>query len=154
VVTRLRYYADKAAFIARLALCAAGAPTLADRLADAVEAAVTASRPWSVTPTWARLLPAQCRADLQSYRFERLRPGARTRPRRWTLSMLATSLAYCAIRPLVIGRIPTWEDEYNCSHCSRPTLRWQHTTCSPRCARDQAVFFEEQQREQLAEVRS
>ena len=34
---RARYYVDKAAFVACLALCAAGAPALADRLADAVD---------------------------------------------------------------------------------------------------------------------
>ena len=36
-MTRLRYYADKAAFLACLALCAAGAHRAADRLADAVD---------------------------------------------------------------------------------------------------------------------
>ena len=107
-------------------------------------------RPWSVTPLWARCLPWQFRADLQSYRFERMRPSAHW-PRRWTLGMLATSLAFCAVRPLVIRRWPSWEDEFNCSHCSRPSLRRQYATCSPQCARDQQASFAEQCREQLAE---
>ena len=100
-------------------------------------------RPWSVTPLWARWLPWQFRADLQSYRFDRMRPDARLE-RRWTLGMLATSLAYSLARPLVIGCVPGPDEEYNCSHCSRPILRRQYDTCSPQCARDQEAFLEEQ----------
>ena len=102
-------------------------------------------RPWRVTPVWARWLPAQVRADLRSYRYSR-HTGRHRFPLRW----LALSLAYSLVRPLVIGHIPDVHDEYNCSHCSRPLLRWQCSTCSPRCERDQEAFFAQQEAEQRA----